>query len=171
MLGLAVTRASVETSVIARHSIWLLAAAVSAVPVLALAQSAPLRAPLIAKATAAVEADAARLVGIYKDLHQNPELGFMEVRTAAIVAKELAALGLDVKTGIGKTGVVAVLENGPGPVVMYRADMDANAVEEATGLPYASAVDGMTLLSMPAWIEPTVSTAVCCGSMVRLTMA
>ena len=140
MLGLAVTRASVETSVIARHSIWLLAAAVSAVPVLALAQSAPLRAPLIAKATAAVEADAARLVGIYKDLHQNPELGFMEVRTAAIVAKELAALGFDVKTGIGKTGVVAVLKNGPGPVVMYRADMDANAVEEATGLPYASKV-------------------------------
>jgi hippurate hydrolase len=85
-----------------------------------------------------IDGDTARLTAIFKDIHQHPELGFMEKRTAAIVAKELKDLGFDVKTGIGKTGVVAVLKNGAGPIVMYRADMDANAVEEATGLPYAS---------------------------------
>lgn len=87
---------------------------------------------------AMIDADAGRLVSIFKDIHQNPELGFMEVRTAGIVEKELKALGYDVKTGIAKTGVVGIMENGDGPVVMYRADMDANAVKEATGLPYAS---------------------------------
>lgn len=82
--------------------------------------------------------DSLRLVGIFKDLHQNPELGFMEVRTAAIVEKELKSLGFEVTTKIGKTGVVGVLKNGNGPVVMYRADMDCNSVKEVTGLPYAS---------------------------------
>lgn len=82
--------------------------------------------------------DSARLVGIFKDFHQNPELGFMETRTAAIVAKELKALGYEVMTGIGKTGVVGIMKNGTGPVVMYRADMDCNSVAETTGLPYAS---------------------------------
>jgi hippurate hydrolase len=71
-------------------------------------------------------ADSLRLVTIYKDLHQNPELGFMEVRTSGIIAKELRALGYDVITGIAKTGVVSILKNGTGPVVMYRADMDCS---------------------------------------------
>jgi hippurate hydrolase len=92
------------------------------------------------KAEAAIDADAQRIVEMYKDIHQNPELGFMEKRTAALVAKELKDLGFEVQTGIGKTGVVGILRNGPGPTVMYRADMDANAVEEITGLPYASKV-------------------------------
>jgi len=83
-------------------------------------------------------ADSLRLVEIFKDLHQNPELGFMEVRTSGIVAKELKALGYQVITGIGKTGVVGILKNADGPVVMFRADMDCNAVKETTGLPYAS---------------------------------
>ncbi len=83
-------------------------------------------------------ADSLRLVAIYKDLHQNPELDFMEVRTSGIIAKELRALGYDVITGIAKTGVVGILKNGTGPVVMYRADMDCNSVKETTGLPYAS---------------------------------
>ena len=87
-----------------------------------------------------VNQDKERLVTIYKDLHQNPELGFMEVRTAGIIAKELKALGYDVKEKIGITGVVGVLKNGAGPVVMYRADMDCNAVKETTDLPYASTV-------------------------------
>jgi hippurate hydrolase len=87
-----------------------------------------------------VTSDSARLTEIFKDIHQNPELGFMEERTASIVAKELRALGFDVRTGIGKTGVVGILRNGSGPTVMYRADMDANAVEEATGFAYASKV-------------------------------
>jgi amidohydrolase len=83
-------------------------------------------------------ADSLRLVEIYKDLHQNPELGFMEVRTSGIIAKELKALGFEVITGIAKTGVVGILKNGAGPVIMYRADMDCNSVKEITGLPYAS---------------------------------
>jgi amidohydrolase len=99
---------------------------------------AALPAALIAKVNAAVDADSARLTAIFKDLHQNPEIAFTEKRTAAIVAKELKALGFTVTEGIGKTGVVGVLKNGAGPTVWFRADMDANAVREATGLPYAA---------------------------------
>lgn len=97
-------------------------------------------ATLVKKASAMVDADAQRLVAIFKDIHQNPELGFMENRTSALVAKELASLGYEVKTGIGQTGVVGILRNGPGPTLMFRADMDANAVAETTGLTYASKV-------------------------------
>ena len=99
-----------------------------------------LPAALIEKVHVAINGYSARLQEVFKDIHKNPELGFMETRTAAIIAKELEALGFSVRTGIGKTGVVGVLRNGDGPVVMYRADMDANAVEEATGLPYESKV-------------------------------
>lgn len=81
-----------------------------------------------------VTADTRRLTDIFKDLHRNPELGFAEVRTARIVAQALSNLGYTVTTGIARTGVVGVLANGPGPVVMYRADMDALEVPEATGL-------------------------------------
>lgn len=86
----------------------------------------------------AIAKNQGRLIEIFKDIHQNPELGFMETRTAGIVEKELKSLGYEVKTGIGETGVVGILKNGNGPTVMYRADMDANAVKETTGLPYAS---------------------------------
>lgn len=85
-----------------------------------------------------VETDTKRLVEMFKDIHANPELGFMEVRTAAIVDKELKTLGFEVKTGIGKTGVVGILKNGTGPIVMYRADMDCNSVQETTGIAYAN---------------------------------
>ncbi len=100
--------------------------------------AAPALSPSIVKLHAAIDADAPRLIEIFKDIHANPELGFMETRTAGIVERELKANGFKVRTGIGKTGVVGVLENGPGPIVMFRADMDANSVEETTGLPYAS---------------------------------
>jgi amidohydrolase len=93
---------------------------------------------LIASIDAAVAADTARLTTIFKDLHQHPEIAFTETRTAGIVARELKALGFAVTAGIGGTGVVGVMENGPGPTVWYRADMDANAVRETTGLPYAA---------------------------------
>jgi hippurate hydrolase len=86
----------------------------------------------------AVEKDNDKYVAIFKDLHENPELGFMEVRTAGIAAKELKAYGYKVTEKIGVTGVAGVLENGKGPIVMYRADMDSNAVEELTDLPYKS---------------------------------
>jgi len=97
-------------------------------------------ATLVERVADLVASDAQRLETLFKDIHQNPELGFMEVRTAGIIAAELKDLGFEVQEGIGQTGVVGVLENGSGPTVMYRADMDANAVEEATGLPYASKV-------------------------------
>lgn len=102
------------------------------------AEDSSLPAALVEDVNALVDVDKDRLVTIFKDLHQNPELGFMEVRTAGIVANELESLGYGVTTGIGQTGVAAVMRNGEGPVVMYRADMDANAARETTGLPWAS---------------------------------
>lgn len=80
------------------------------------------------------------LMAIYKDLHANPELSFMEVRSAAILAAEARKLGYKVTEKVGGTGIVAVLENGPGPVVLVRADMDGLPVIEQTGLPGASKV-------------------------------
>lgn len=74
----------------------------------------------------------------YQDLHRNPELSFQETRAAAAVADRLSGLGYEVTTGIGPTGLVGVLANGDGPVVLARADMDALPVKEDTGLPYAS---------------------------------
>lgn len=80
------------------------------------------------------------LMAIYRDLHANPELSFQEVKTAAKLAAEAKKLGFKVTEKVGGTGVVAVMENGPGPVVMVRADMDALPVVEQTGLPFASKV-------------------------------
>lgn len=80
---------------------------------------------------------------LYRDLHANPELSFQEIRTAEIAAGHLTGLGFKVHRNVGKTGVVGVLENGPGPVVLLRADMDALPVEEATGLAYASEASGV----------------------------
>ncbi|HJQ05085.1 MAG TPA: amidohydrolase [Nocardioides sp.] len=77
---------------------------------------------------------------LYQDLHAHPELSFAETRTAGIVASRLEELGVEVTTGVGRTGVVGVLRNGEGPIVGLRADMDALPVEEKTGLPYASTV-------------------------------
>lgn len=74
-----------------------------------------------------------------RDLHQNPELGNREVRTGKVIAEHLRALGLEVKTGVAKTGVVGVLKGGrPGPVVALRSDMDALPVTEEVDLPFAS---------------------------------
>lgn len=78
------------------------------------------------------------LEAIYKDLHSHPELSMQETRTAGIAADRLRAAGYEVTAHVGKTGVVGLLRNGEGPVIMLRADMDALPVQEATGLPYAS---------------------------------
>lgn len=79
-----------------------------------------------------------------RDLHRHPELGYHEVRTAGIVARELSQLGLEVATGIAETGVVALLEGGqPGPVVLLRFDMDALPIHEQTGQDYASETAGV----------------------------
>ena len=75
---------------------------------------------------------------IYKDIHSNPELSMQEFRTAKIAADYLTKYGFEVSTGIGVTGVVGIMKNSDGPVVMLRADMDALPVTETTGLPYAS---------------------------------
>ncbi|MBA4160652.1 MAG: amidohydrolase [Novosphingobium sp.] len=89
-----------------------------------------------------IAADLPGLMAIYRDLHQNPELSGQEFRSSKIMANEARKAGFDVTEGVFKTGVVAVLKNGPGPVVMIRADMDALPVEEQTGLPYASKARG-----------------------------
>jgi len=81
-----------------------------------------------------------KLEKLYTDIHAHPELSMQETRTAGLAAEHLRTAGYDVTTGIGKTGVVALLRNGHGPTVMLRADMDALPVEEATGVPYASTV-------------------------------
>jgi amidohydrolase len=79
-----------------------------------------------------------------RDFHMHPELGFQEVRTAGIVAKELTGLGLEVTTGVGGTGVVAIVGGTkPGPVVLVRADMDALPIVEETGAAYASQTKGV----------------------------
>lgn len=77
---------------------------------------------------------------LYTDVHAHPELSFQETRTAGLAADRLRAAGYEVNTGIGKTGLVGLLRNGDGPVVMLRADMDALPVKEATGLSYASKI-------------------------------
>lgn len=95
---------------------------------------------------AAVTAVNPQVIEWRHDIHQHPELGNMEVRTSALVAKQLRAAGIEVRTGVGKTGVVGVLKGGkPGPVIALRADMDALPVEEMTGLPFASKAQGVRL--------------------------
>lgn len=80
-----------------------------------------------------------KVVAWRRDIHQNPELGNQETRTAKLVADHLRGLGLEVRTGVAKTGVVGILRGGrPGRVVALRADMDALPVEEKTGLAFAS---------------------------------
>ncbi len=77
---------------------------------------------------------------LYRDLHRHPELSMQEHRTAGIVAQHLRDSGYEVTEGIGKTGVVGLLRNGAGPVVMLRGDMDALPIKEQTGVDYASEV-------------------------------
>ncbi|MES2835126.1 MAG: amidohydrolase [Pseudomonadota bacterium] len=90
---------------------------------------------------AAIAADYdANLEALFLDFHRNPELSGLEVRTSGIIAAQLRGLGYEVTTGVGGTGVVAVLRNGPGPTVMLRADMDGLPLRENSGLPYASSV-------------------------------
>ena len=79
-----------------------------------------------------------KLKDLFLYFHQNPELSTMEHQTSARLANELASLGFTVHRGVGGTGVVALMENGEGPLVMFRADMDGLPVEEKSGLSYAS---------------------------------
>lgn len=91
---------------------------------------------LIAKSADKVEQ---KVIAWRHDIHQNPELGNREIRTAELIAKHLQSLGIEVKTKVGVTGVVGLLKGDkPGPVIALRADMDALPVEEKNGLPFAS---------------------------------
>ena len=83
------------------------------------------------------------LEALYIDLHRHPELSFQETRTAGIVTQKLTELGLAFEEGLGKTGVATLIENGNGPVIWLRADMDGLPVEERTGLAYASTARGV----------------------------
>lgn len=86
---------------------------------------------------------APRLIEIRRDLHAHPEVGFDTIRTAAIVADELRAMGLEPQSGVGRTGVMVEIQGGrPGPCILLRADMDALPIHEQTGLPFASTIAG-----------------------------
>ncbi len=96
--------------------------------------------PILQKAQSLRES----LVNWRRDIHRHPELGFHEVRTAGVVASHLHQLGIEVMTGVGKTGVVGIVEgSGPGPTVLLRFDMDALPVQEETNLPFASEHQGV----------------------------
>lgn len=83
------------------------------------------------------------LIARRRDLHRHPELAFEEIRTSGIVAEELNRLGMEVQTGVGKTGVVAMLEGDTGgPTVLYRADMDALPIQEENDTDYKSTLPG-----------------------------
>ncbi len=83
------------------------------------------------------------LVALRRDLHRHPELAFHETRTAATAAERAGTLGYEVRTGVGRTGVVAELRNGRGPIVALRADMDALPIHEESDVPYRSTVAGV----------------------------
>ena len=99
------------------------------------ADSAALEAEVRKRATAVEE----KLIAWRRDIHQHPELGDQETRTSQLVAEHLRGLGLEVRTGVARTGVVGILKGGkPGRTVALRADMDALPVKEPEGLPFAS---------------------------------
>ncbi len=89
-----------------------------------------------------VEALVDEMTAWRRDIHAHPETAYEETRTAALVADKLASFGLEVHTGLAKTGVVGVLKNGDGPAIGLRADMDALFIDEKTGLDYASTHPG-----------------------------
>src|SRR3954447_11800826 len=111
----------------------------------------------------AIRTDMPMLMNLYRDLHANPELSMQEVRTPAKLAPEMRKLGFEVAEHVGKTGVVAVMKNGPGPVLLIRADMDALPVKEQTGLPFASKAIG----KLPDGTETPVMHA--CGHDTHIT--
>lgn len=111
----------------------------------------------------AIRADMPQLMTLYRDLHAHPELSMQEVRTPALIAPQMRKLGFDVTEHVGKTGLVAVMKNGPGPVLLIRADMDALPVKEQTGLPFASTAVG----KLPDGSETPVMHA--CGHDTHIT--
>ena len=100
----------------------------------------PLPAKLVKTATGIVDRELPDIEKLYRHLHANPELSFQEKETSKLMAEQLQQLGFQVTENVGGYGVVGVLENGQGPTVLVRADMDALPIKEETNLPYASKV-------------------------------
>jgi amidohydrolase len=97
----------------------------------------------IASSRAFAGTDLEELTAVRRDLHAHPELAFQEVRTAGIVAERLRSFGLEARTGVGKTGVLATIRGGkPGKTVLLRADMDALPIQEENAVPYRSQTPG-----------------------------
>ena len=118
-----------------------LATTAAALLLLAIAGSASAQATADTELKTSIQSDfGAHLSAIFDDFHRHPELSGMETRTSARMAALLTELSYEVTTGVGGTGVVAVLHNGPGPTVMIRADMDGLPLQEASGLANASTV-------------------------------
>jgi hippurate hydrolase len=106
-----------------------------AIAALSVASTSAAASPL----SAAVKADYdTKLHALFVDFHKNPELSYVEKRTAKIMAAQLRAAGAEVTEGVGGTGVVGVMKNGAGPIVLVRADMDGLPLKETSGLAYAS---------------------------------
>ena len=108
-----------------------------------------------------LDAQYSHIEALYKDIHSHPELAFQETRTAAKLAAEMRALGYEVTEGIGKTGLVALYRNGPGPTVMVRTELDALPMPEKTGLPYASTATQM-------WRDAETPVAHSCGHDIHM---
>lgn len=133
-------------------------------PALLMAATPAAAAVPLATVEAQVKAVEPKVIGWRRDIHQNPELGNREVRTAALVAAHLRKLGFEVREKVGVTGVIGVLKGGrPGGVVALRADMDALPVTEATGLPFASRVTS-------TYAGQTVGVAHACGHDAHVAM-
>ena len=103
------------------------------------------------------------LAPLWDHFHRNPELSLMEQKTAKRLAKELRAVGFEVTEKVGGTGIVALMKNGDGPMVMVRADMDGLPVVEQSGLANASKV------KMKDWNGETVGVMHACGHDVHIT--
>ncbi|MBH1992605.1 MAG: amidohydrolase [Sphingomonadaceae bacterium] len=146
-----------------RHALTAILAAVSFSSI-AIAQTNPATPPAPQNAIGATIAkDMDGLMTLYRDLHANPELSEQETATAAKLAKRLKAMKFDVTEKVGGTGVVAVMKNGSGPVLLIRADMDGLPVVEQTGLEFASKVRTKT----PEGVETGVMHA--CGHDTHMT--
>jgi hippurate hydrolase len=98
------------------------------------------RGELSGKVNKSIGTGMSALLSFYEDLHTHPELSLQEHRSAGKIAQRLRDFGYQVTTGVGGTGVVGILENGSGPTVLIRGDMDALPIIEDTGVPYASRV-------------------------------
>lgn len=150
-----------------RHALTAVLAAAS-LSSIATAQTAPsptsaAAAPAQSPIAGAIAQDMDGLMTLYRDLHANPELSLRETNTAAKLAKRLRAMKFDVTEKVGGTGVVAVMKNGSGPVLLIRADMDGLPVVEQTGLDFASKVRTKT----PEGVETGVMHA--CGHDTHMT--